>query len=154
MMGRVSWGQLAAWPCYGGSFPSNLWMLSKSHHPGSQTVCGLMQTRVSSRNRRRPRQCKGWSKTFLSKSMGPTVNRWRHRWRCVSGQWSKTFCVLGHCATRARNLLLRCQGKVWVFELEAIRARKGVACDETEESRLDLTRDVMYVLSAFDPDAC
>jgi hypothetical protein len=64
------------------------------------------------------------------------------------------FCVFGYCATRARNLLLRCRGEVWAFELEAVRAREGVTCNETEESGLDFTRDVVDVLSVFDPDAC
>ena len=39
-------------------------------HPDSQVVCSLMQTQVALRNRRRPRQCIEWSKTFLSKLGG------------------------------------------------------------------------------------
>jgi len=56
--------------------PSNKKFLA-SHPAGSQVVRGLTQTRVSSRNRRRPRRRMGWSKTFLSESSGPCVDKWR-----------------------------------------------------------------------------
>jgi hypothetical protein len=52
---------------------------SLSDYPGSQALRGLAQTRVSSRNRSRPRHCLGLSKSFLSESGTLSADRWRRR---------------------------------------------------------------------------
>ncbi|KAH9985477.1 hypothetical protein BJV74DRAFT_797032 [Russula compacta] len=61
-------------------------------HPGSQMACSLTQVLVVSRKRSRPRHHVGWSKTFLSESRVPWVNR----------SWWQCWC----CAALADNLLL------------------------------------------------